>query len=93
MKSSVFQNRPEFWQTNNSDFPLTDELFILHELPIEPHNRLVPNGPELLAHLADEELVMRHDDDSSLKRVQRLGQCVNGLYPLSQSPQRPPISR
>lgn len=80
MESSVhLQNPPDFWQTNNPDFPLTDQLFILLELPVEPHDGLVANGPQLLAHATDEELIMRHDDHAALKRVQRLSQRLNGL--------------
>lgn len=78
----LFDIRERCMTTNSgkdSDFPLGDQLLVLFELSVETHDTLVANGPELLAHLADEELIMGHDDDASLEAVQRVGERADGL--------------
>ena len=72
--------------TNRPNLSLANKILVLLELSVKANDGLVADGPQLLAHATDEELVVGDHNHAALELVQRVRQRLDrlcALYSLS----------
>ena len=72
--------------TNRPNLSLANKILVLLELSVKANDGLVADGPQLLAHATDEELVVGDHNHAALELVQRVRQRLDRLCALYSFP-------
>lgn len=72
--------------TNRPNLSLANKILVLLELSIKANDGLVADGPQLLAHTTDEELVVGDHNHAALELVQRVRKRLDRLCALYSLP-------